>query len=67
MSDIATGHAKAFKGLWAGHLVDEVAVDIEQAGAVLLTVDDVVVEYLVVECTRCAHGFGPWLEREGNA
>jgi uncharacterized protein YijF (DUF1287 family) len=47
--DLAAGHAQALEGLRAGDLMDEVAVDIEQAGAVLLPVDDVVVEDLVVE------------------
>jgi hypothetical protein len=32
---LAAGHAQALEGLRAGHLVDEVAVDIEDAGAVL--------------------------------
>ena len=42
-------HAQALEGLRARHLVDEVAVDVEEAGAVGLTVDDVVVPDLVVE------------------
>ena len=53
--DLAAGHAQALEGLRAGHFVDEVAVDVEQAGAVVLAVDDVVVENLVVEGARCAH------------
>jgi hypothetical protein len=35
--------------------MDEMAIDIKQAGAVVLAVDDVVVENLVVEGARCAH------------
>jgi hypothetical protein len=62
MAHRAAGHAQALEGLRAGDLVDEVAVDVEQAGAVVLPVDDVVVEDLVVESARCAHGFYPWLE-----
>ena len=59
MPDLAAGQAQAFEGLRAGHLVDEMAVDVEQAGAVVLAVDDVVVEDLVVEGARCAHGRDP--------
>ena len=59
MPHLAAGHAQAFEGLRAGHLVDEVAVDIEQAGAVVLAVDDMVVEDLVVERARCAHVRSP--------
>ena len=59
MADLAAGQAQALEGLRARHLMDEVAVDIEQAGAVVLAVDDVVVEDLVVECARCAHGRDP--------
>jgi hypothetical protein len=39
----------------AGDLVNKMTVDVEQAGAVVLAVDDVVVENLVVEGARCAH------------
>jgi hypothetical protein len=35
--------------------VHEVAVYVEQAGAVILAVDDMVIEYLVIEGARCAH------------
>ena len=52
---LAAAQAQAFEGLRAGHFVDEVAVDVEQAGAVVLAVDDVVVANLVVEGARCAH------------
>jgi hypothetical protein len=48
-ADLAAGHAQALEGLRARHLVHEVAVDVEQAGAVVLAVDHVVVENLVVE------------------
>ena len=51
---LAAGHAQAFEGLRARHLVDEMAVDVEQAGAVGRPLDDVVVENLVVE--RLGHG-----------
>jgi hypothetical protein len=49
------GHAQPFEGLRAGDLVDEMAVDIDQAGAVFLPVDDVVVKNLVVKRARCGH------------
>jgi hypothetical protein len=43
--------------------VDEVAVDVEEAGAVLGLMDDVVVPDLVIECTRShgSHLFLGWL------
>ncbi len=56
--DLPTGHAEAFEGLRARDLVDEVTVDVEQAGAVGLAVDDVVVEDLVVQGLRCGVGHG---------
>ena len=59
MPNLSAGHAQALEGLRAGHFVDEVAVDIEQARAIVLAVDDVVVEDLVIECARCAHGRDP--------
>ena len=46
---LAARHAQALERLRARHLVDEVAVDIEQAGAVGLLVDHMVVPDLVVE------------------
>jgi hypothetical protein len=46
-------HAQAFKGLGARHLVHKMAVDVEEAGAVLLAIDDVFLEDLVVE--RISH------------
>ena len=55
MAHGAAGHAQALESLRAGHFVHEVTVNVEQAGAVVLAVDDVVVEYLVVEGARCAH------------
>ncbi|MNF14826.1 hypothetical protein D3C80_2171800 [compost metagenome] len=43
------------------------AVNVEQAGAVVLAVDDVVVKDLVVEGARCAHGFGSVDMNKGKA
>jgi hypothetical protein len=51
----ASGDAQAFVGLRAGHLMDEVAVDVEQRRAVLFGMDDVAVPQFVVE--RLAHVF----------
>ena len=57
-TNFAAGHAQAFERLRARHLVDEVTIDIEQAGAVRAAVHHVVVEDLVVK--RFCHGFqGP--------
>jgi hypothetical protein len=47
--DLAAGHAQALEGLRARHLVDEMAVDVEQARPVLLGLDEVVVPDLVVQ------------------
>ena len=55
VAHLAAAQAQALEGLRARHLVDEVAVDIEEAGAVRLPVDDVVVPDLVVERAR-RHG-----------
>ncbi len=52
---LAAGHAQAFEGLRAGDFVDQMAVDPQQTGAVVLAIDQMVVEYLVVEGARCAH------------
>jgi hypothetical protein len=45
----AAGHAQALESLRACHFVDEMAVDVDQTGAVFLTFDGVVIENLVVE------------------
>src|SRR5690606_9019493 len=42
LAHLTAGQAEAFKGLRARHLMDEVAVDVEQAGAVALTIDNVI-------------------------
>ena len=54
-ADLAPGRAQAFEGLRRGHFMDEVAVDIEQAGAVIGVVNQMVVPDLVVECGRFGH------------
>ncbi len=49
---LAAGQAQALEGLRAGDLVDQVAVDVEQAGAVVRGVDDMGVPDLVVKRRR---------------
>ena len=46
---LAVREAQALEGLRAGHLVDEMAVDVEEAGAVGAFLDQMVVPDLVVE------------------
>jgi hypothetical protein len=55
---LAARHAEPLEGLRAGHLVHEVAVDIEQAGAVLGLMHEVGVPEFVVE-RLAGHGRGP--------
>jgi hypothetical protein len=45
-------HLQALEGLGAGHLVDDVAVDVEQRGAVRALADDVGIPELFVEGAR---------------
>ncbi len=52
---LAARQAQPLEGLRRGHLVDEVAVDVDQAGAVRLLVHQVVFPDLVVEGTRLGH------------
>ena len=52
--DLAAGELEALERLRARHLVDQVAVDVEQRRAVVLAADDVLVPELVVEGAR--HG-----------
>ncbi|MPL60950.1 hypothetical protein SDC9_06515 [bioreactor metagenome] len=53
---LATGQTQPLEGLRAGHLVHEVAVDVEQAGAVSVFRDDVGIPDLVIEGLRSGHG-----------
>ena len=52
--DLAAGFAQAFKSLGTGHFVHQMAVDVEDGGAVLLGVDDMLVPDLVVQ--GASHG-----------
>ena len=54
----APGGPQALEGLRAGHLVHQVAVDIEQAGAVVLHVHQVAFPNLVENRARFTHRFG---------
>ena len=40
-ADFAVRSAEAFEGLGRGHLVDEVAVDVDEVGAIVAALDDV--------------------------
>jgi hypothetical protein len=57
---LAAGHPQALEGLGAGHFVHQMAVDVEEAGAVFGLMDDVVVPDLVIEGTRSGHGSHLW-------
>ena len=46
---LAAGHAQPFESLWRGHFVDEMPVDIDQAGAILATLDDMIVPDLLIQ------------------
>src|SRR6202011_95678 len=52
---LAARQTQSIEGLRARHLVHEVAVDVEQASAVRLLIDDVVVPDLVVEGAGACH------------
>jgi len=49
---LAIGHPQAFKRLRARHLVHEMPVNIKQAGAIRLGIDDMVVPDLVIKRAR---------------
>ncbi len=57
--DLAAGHAQAFEGLRRRHFMDEVTIDVEQTGAVLGLVDQMIVPDLVVQGCRFGHGREP--------
>ena len=46
---LTSGHAQAFKRLWASHLVNEVAVDIQKTGAVFGFMGNVCVPDFIIE------------------
>ncbi len=51
----AAGEPQPLEGLRARHFMNKMPVDIEKAGAVLLTIDHMVFEDLVVERLRLGH------------
>ncbi|MGX1066289.1 hypothetical protein AB7M39_005654 [Bradyrhizobium diazoefficiens] len=53
--DLAPGRAQTFERLRRGHLVHQMAVDIEQAGAIVGFVHQMVVPDLVVQGGRLGH------------
>src|SRR4029079_11698795 len=55
-AQLAAGEPQALEGLRACHLVDEMAVDIDEAGAVGFFVDQMVAPDLVVEGLGFGHG-----------
>ncbi len=52
---LAAGHAQPFIGLRRRDLMRQVAVDIEEAGAVLLDIDDMAIPDLLEQRPRLAH------------
>ena len=56
---LAPSGAQPLERLRAGDFVDQVAVDIDQAGAVVLDVDEVAFPDLVEQRPRFGHGFSP--------
>ncbi len=54
-ADLASGCAQAFEGLRRSHLMDQMAVDIEQAGAIVGFVNQMIVPDLVVQRGRFGH------------
>lgn len=48
-ADLAAGVCEAFEGLGRCDLVNEVSVNVDQASAIFLLIDDVVMEDLVIQ------------------
>src|SRR6266478_1689793 len=55
-AQFAARHAEAVEGLRAGDLVDEVKVDVENAGFACGFGDEMLLPDFFEECLRCAHG-----------
>jgi hypothetical protein len=51
----AARQAQALKGLGGGYFMDQMAVDIEQAGAILCLMNQMIVPDLVVKCAWLGH------------
>ncbi len=54
----AARHAQTFKGLRAGHFVNQMPVDIDQRGPVIAGFDNVIVPDLGIKCARFAGHLG---------
>ena len=52
----ASGSAQSFESLGAGYLMDQMAVDVDEFGSIVLGIDDVALPDLVEQSTRCSHG-----------
>ncbi len=50
--DLATTGAKSLEGLRAGDLVDQMAVDLNEASAVVLDIDQMVIPNFIEQCAR---------------
>jgi hypothetical protein len=50
---LASGDAKAFKGLRAGNFVDKMTVDKDQARSIVALLHDMSVPDFFVQCLRC--------------
>jgi hypothetical protein len=62
-----SGDAQAFESLWAGHLVNKVAIDIDQAGAIVAPFDDVRCPDLFVEGLRTGGHAAPLTDNACHA
>jgi hypothetical protein len=52
---LAAGESQTLESLWARHFVNEMPVDVDQAGAVRLFVDDMVVPDFIVKRAQLGH------------
>ena len=52
-ANLTARHTQAFNSLWRRHFMHQMAVNIEEAGAIRLCIDDVIVPDLVIKGTRC--------------
>lgn len=55
MAHLAARHAQAFESLRARHFVHKMAINIKEAGTIVLLIHYMVVPNLVIKCTRRAH------------
>ncbi len=55
MTHLTTCHTQTFKSLRACHFVHKMAINIKEAGTIVLLIHYMVVPDLVIKCTRRAH------------